>query len=90
MIDRFEDLSEEDLVYWDKCCQMTEDATMVNAEAETPEDLKKRKHRRRDDSMEDDEEIKRASEEAKAKEEEESKPKYGVYKTELILLSKSN
>lgn len=26
MIDHFEDLTEEDFVYWDRCCQMTLDA----------------------------------------------------------------
>jgi hypothetical protein len=29
MIDRFEELSEEDFVYWDRCCQMTEDTSML-------------------------------------------------------------
>jgi hypothetical protein len=29
MIERFEEMSEEDFAYWDKCCQMSEDNSIL-------------------------------------------------------------
>jgi len=32
MIGRYEELSDDDFLYWDKCCQMTADTSLLNKE----------------------------------------------------------
>ena len=78
MIDRFEEMPEEDLVYWDRCCQMENDTTQLIETKPVP--------KRYEDESE--EEIKRIV--GDDDEIEVQPPKYGLYKMELILLSKSN
>ena len=78
MIDRFEEMSEEDFAYWGNCCQMESDTTQLIETKTLP--------KRYEDESE--EEIKRMA--ADDDQIEAQPPKYGLYKMELILLSKSN
>ncbi len=78
MIDRFEEMSEEDFQYWEKCCEMKTENTIL---------MESKPVARRDD----DESFEETKFGANAGEIEVPPPeaKYGVYVTELILLSKS-
>ena len=49
MISRFEELSDDDLVYWDKCCQITQEVTMTKVEDTARRGILKH----RNDSMEE-------------------------------------
>ena len=78
MIDRFEEMSEEDFAFWDRCCQMEDNISQLIETKPMP--------KRYEDESE--EEIKRLA--VDEEEIEVQPPKYGLYKMELILLSKSN
>ena len=80
MMDRFEDLTDDDFYYWDKCCQMTADTTVPRRESVKGKSILKNKN---ESNLE---ETKRSSDVTDGP----AQPKYGVYKSELVLLSKSN
>ena len=79
MIDRFEEMAEEDFQYWDMCCQMKTETTILMEPKVIP---------RRDD----DESYEEQKGGATAGDQDVPivEPKYGVYRTELVLLTKSS
>ena len=82
MIDHFEDMEEEDFKYWDRCTQMTDDTSIAGVK-ELDQD-KSRYFGRNS-------EVEETKKDAIIEDEVIShQALYGVYKTELILLSKSN
>ena len=79
MIYRFEEMAEEDFQYWDKCCEMKTDQTILMEEKSIP--------RRDEDESYEEHKLGAA---ANDQELPAPVPKYGVYHTELVLLSKSS
>jgi hypothetical protein len=79
MIDRFEEMGEEDFQYWGKCCEMKTDQTILMEEKSIP--------RRDEDESYEEHKLGAA---ANDQELPAPVPKYGVYHTELVLLSKSS
>ncbi len=92
MIDRFEDLTEDDFHYWELCCQLPPPSSPQGG---LPDALtsSKRGILKAQASSNHLEESKRSSVMSQVMEEalaSGSVPRYGLYKTELALLSKSN
>jgi hypothetical protein len=79
MIDRFEEMGEEDFQYWDKCCEMKTEKTILMEEKSIP--------RRDEDESFEEVKVGAAGNDHELPAPE---PKYGVYHTELVLLSKSS
>jgi hypothetical protein len=85
MLNRFEDMNEDDFVYWDRCCQFSNDTTSSQPKGT----LKNKSFLSSQHAMA--EEIKRDGSLTSRPNDsyEHDQVRYGVYKTELVLLSKS-
>ena len=82
MIDHFEDMEEEDFKYWDRCTQMTDDTSIAGVK---DSDQDKSRYFGRNSEVEETKKDAIIEDEVIS-----HQALYGVYKTELILLSKSN
>lgn len=95
LLNHFEDLNEDDLIYWDRCCQMTLDQSVMRGSEGsqggpmTLGDRPKGILKNRKEALEETKRTSSSSGGVLDMEIQPTPPKYGLYKTELLLLSKS-